>query len=531
MRHRRSVLVLVALAVVLAGCGGLPGSVPDTPDTGSVTTAPPTPPSTTAGPGPDGETPTPAPEATPTSFDYADPGRDRLGWEGGYWHNESVAVDRSDGLNDAELAAVVNRSMARVEYVRGLEFERPVPVEVISRAAYRNRTDGRSYSSADRLHQNVKWEATFMIGESTDALGVQDRNRGAAVRGFYSPADERIVVVSENASDPELDEITLAQELFHALQDQRFGLAGFDQSTRELHNARDGVIEGDGNYVDHLYEQRCGAEWDCLSPRESGSSSSSGGSPDVHVGLYQVTYQPYSDGVVFVQERRQRLGWDGVDALYERPPNSTEQTIHPALYGVDEPAPIAVPDRSADRWRVPDVGPVDYAAFGEAGLFVTLWYPSYVESQAAGRPRDVVIPYRAHLNYTPDGSELAELDPYSYSHPASAGWGRDRLVPYVTNDSAATNETGYVWKTVWDSPSDARQFADAYVALLAYHNATDVDAETDGPGTVYRIPEGEPFADAFRVVRANDTVVVTNAPSVAELRAVRDPPDAIRSEE
>ncbi|WP_237560395.1 hypothetical protein [Halolamina rubra] len=66
------------------------------------------------------------------------PGEDRLGWEDGYAATDSVAVDASDGLNESELDAVVARTMARVELIRGLEFEETVPVEVISREEFRN---------------------------------------------------------------------------------------------------------------------------------------------------------------------------------------------------------------------------------------------------------------------------------------------------------------------------------------------------------------------------------------------------------
>ncbi|MDX1748601.1 MAG: hypothetical protein R3324_21930, partial [Halobacteriales archaeon] len=35
-----------------------------------------------------------------------DPETDRLGWENGYWYNESITVDQSDGLSDEELDAI-----------------------------------------------------------------------------------------------------------------------------------------------------------------------------------------------------------------------------------------------------------------------------------------------------------------------------------------------------------------------------------------------------------------------------------------
>ncbi|HKL30417.1 MAG TPA: hypothetical protein VJ898_14260, partial [Natrialbaceae archaeon] len=55
-----------------------------------------------------------------------DPDEDVIGWENGYWYDESIDVDQSDGLSDAELDRFVARTMARVERIRGLEFRENV---------------------------------------------------------------------------------------------------------------------------------------------------------------------------------------------------------------------------------------------------------------------------------------------------------------------------------------------------------------------------------------------------------------------
>ncbi|MFB6191716.1 MAG: Hvo_1808 family surface protein [Haloarculaceae archaeon] len=487
-------VLLVAALVVSAGCSGALGIGTETPApepaaTDASPTAAPTAateaPAATSSPPP---SPTAATDAgasdgtdTPTASAVRppDPDADRLGWEGGLWYNETIAVDQSNGLNGTELDLVVNRSMARVERVRGLEFERSVPVEVISREELRERRADRyeNLSDAARLHHNVKLEALFFVPEDEDAVAVQRSSAVGGVGGFYVPAEDRITVVSENTTSPKLDEITLAQELFHALQDQRF--AGFNRQfnrsyangtlTTEAHNTYDAVTEGDGNYVDYLYEQRCDAEWDCLLP-----GGSSGGGGDVHVGLNIMGFQPYSDGPPFVRSVRQREGWDGVDALYDDPPESTEQVIHPAKYGEDPPTDVTVTDRSAAAWRVLEraddgvgIGYVQTSArnetFGETGIFAMFIYPGY---DSNGRTQ--LLSIRAFLNRAEDGEGLAAIDPLDYNGSYSTGWDGDTLVMYATDSSAATNETGYVWKTVWDSPADAREFRAGYEELLAY---------------------------------------------------------------
>jgi PGF-CTERM protein len=456
-----------------------------------------------------------AADAATTQEAPPDPDTDVLGWENGYWYNESIDVDPSDGLNDAELEAVVARSMARVEEVRGLEFDRTVPVEIYTREELRSELQQGSanVSAADRLHQNVKFEATFMVGESTDAVSVQQSNQGATVGGYYSPSEERIVVVSENAESPRLDEITLSQELFHALQDQQFDLSKFDYTTRELHNANDGIVEGDGNFVDYLYQQRCelpeddpDAWGDCLEDVPSAGSGGAAGAPP-NWGLSFLTFQPYSDGPPFVQSVYEAGGWEAVNEIYQNPPASTEQTIHPAKYGEDAPTPVNITDRSNERWSVLELeGGVDYAEFGEAGLASTFIYPTYASGGGG------LLAPNEFLNLNASGG-VDSFDPISYNLSWSSGWDGDKLLPYVTEDSAETNETGYVWKLHWDSPDEASEFYEGYQRLLEFHGATSAGEDT------YRIESG-PYADAFHVSVEGNTTTIVNAPTVEELSGV-----------
>lgn len=512
MRRRLGAVLLVAL-VVLAGCSSAPlGDSTTTTQEPSVTT-------TTDGTTEPWTTTTTEPPTTTSAMveEIEDPPSDRLGWENGYWYNETLDVNRTGGLNQSELNAVVARGMARVEVIRELEFEEDVPVEIINRSEFRNRTADRqgNRTANQTLHQDVKLEAMFFVGEGNSATQTQQETTSASVLGYFSPENESIVIVSDNPDSPEMNEITLSQELFHAIQERTFNPSNFTQNTEERHNAKSGIIEGDGNYVDYLYEQRCDGGWNCLEPTASPGSGDGGGA-DPHVGLLALRLQPYSDGPPFVEDIYEAEGWEGVNEVYDQPPESTEQTIHPEKYLVDSPTNVTIEDRSGDEWYVPDQGEghIDYAQFGEAGLFAMLWYPSHLESQAEGTPTDVIIPYREFFNGGP-----GELNRYNYDHPATAGWDGDKLLPYSSDESAETNETGYVWKTVWDSEEDAKEFAEAYESLLEYHDAESVPGQL---GT-YRIDDGE-FADAFSVTRSGTNVTIVNAPSVDELSEIRDGP-------
>ncbi|ERG89502.1 MAG: PGF-CTERM archaeal protein-sorting signal [halophilic archaeon J07HX5] len=466
-------------------------------------------------------------DVTPTQTDpaendstLADPNEDVLGWEDGYWYNESVSVDQSDGLNESELAAVVSRSMARVEEVRGLEFQDRVPVDIISRDEYQTDNAARFENTSDRfrVHQNTKFEALFFVNESTDAVAVQESTRGATVLGFYSPSDDQITIVSENTTSPRMDEITLSQELFHALQGQVFN--AYEQeyypgTTREENNAINGLIEGDGNYVDQLYQERCEADWDCLLPQNTGG----GGGGDVNIGINVLNLPGYTEGPEFVQQLYEQDGWEAVNDLYDQPPASTEQYIDTSSYPDEAPADFSVDDRSADDWEVLELegnDSVNYAEFGQAGLFTMLWYATYEETVATQTRATVGDLSYSDLFETNQQGEIKDIGGYNYSHPAVSGFAGDRLLPYVPDQNASRSEAGYVWELRWDTPDDAQAFRTSYQELLEYRGATEVDQREE----TYRIPDEAGFGDAFYLTQQDNTVTIVNAPTVDDLSGI-----------
>jgi len=505
--------VVVALALVLAGCStgfqGSPGAetTPEPSGTDAPTDAPEpetptpasTPPSTTEGP-PD------------SSFDFADPPEDRLGWEAGVWYNESLDITPEDGLNSTELNATVARAMARVEVVRQDEFTERVPVTVIDRETYRrNFTEGSNYTDTFRRFDNTKFEALFLIGEDRDALAVQNANRESSVLGFYSPREDEIVVVSESETPTLNTEFTLAHELVHALQDQKFDLTEYRAPTRDAANGQSGVTEGEANFVQSRYEDRCEAEWDCLNVSTDGS----GAPGDLHLGVYFVSLFPYTDGPGFVESRYEQGGWTAVDELYANVPASSEQIIYPDRYGTDEPVEVGLEDTNSGGWerlrpdapRPNGVRP-DYGTLGQSALssmFAYTLYDDYNESRVVG-PRE-------WLNVDADG-EVNSSDPLNYGLPVTEGWDGDRLHVYA-NPDAGPNETAYVWRIVWDDASEAEEFVEGYRALLAHWGGDRVS----GSPNHWRIDSG-PFEDSFYIDVEEDTVTVVNAPSEDDLGEV-----------
>jgi hypothetical protein len=465
-----------------------------------------------AAPGtPPGATPNQVTDATAAAANGtdapADPESDVVGWENGRWHNESLDVDASDGLDREESARLLNRTIARVEVLRGVEFTEPVDLN------FRTRSEVAPLFTAGNVSQpaavNAYYEALGLVGEDRDAVDVLREKQAGGAEAFVvtrpTPqldlqAGDVTVVLDDGQSA--YAETTLAHELVHTLQVQQLEFPYASAvSSADSFNARRGVVEGEASHVGYLYQRRCGTEWDCVSPESSESS----GLSTAARGVLFLDVVRYSAGGEFVASLRDDGGWSAVTDAYDRLPASTEQVIHPGRYPDDTPRDVTVADSSGGDWR-----PVPAAAdtVGESGLFTMLWYPSVASGES------VVMSQRAAVNRS-----LRSQRPfvYGYDHPATTGWDGDRLVPYLSG-SAGENETAFVWQTAWDSPEDAAEFREAYLRLLEHRGATPVEGRQD----TFRIPDDRRFGDAFYINQDGETLTVVNAPTVEELSAVRN---------
>jgi|AntRauTorcE11898_2_1112593.scaffolds.fasta_scaffold05012_3 hypothetical protein len=491
----RRAALLVAVCFLLAGCAGLAPAA----DTSTAT------PETTATPEQDDSTNA---SAAVSHTERPDPETDTLGWEDGYWHDDPIAVNASDGLNASERDRAISRAMARVEMIRGLEFEESVNVSVVSRSNYSS-GDGRNADEAFRRFDNAKFEALYLIGTQNDSLDEQEETLDQAVAGFYSPGRGDIVLVS-NSDSPQFDgERTLAHELVHALQDQHFNLSNSNVETRDAYNGRNGLIEGDARTVEQVYLDRCGEDWSCLPSEQSGpgqapDDATEASAPDIHLGVYILEYFPYSDGIGFVRSLRAGGDWTAVNDAFESPPTSARPVIYPEEYDQFEPRDVELTDRTSNGWeRVRPSTRADHATLGQSALTAMFAYTLYDDYN-----RSAVISPRTFLNFDGAGS-VNMTDPFNYDLPATRGWAGDRMHVYQRAD-----ETGYVWRLGWDSPTDAQRFADKYEQLLSHWGGSQ------RPAGHWEIAADSPFTGAVDVTVDGDIVTIVSGPSADTLKDI-----------
>jgi hypothetical protein len=448
-----------------------------------------------------GYQPTSAPDRSPQPSDPP------LGYYNGYWYNDTFDLDAEQGLSPGEKAAVVSRAMARIQLLRGMRFEEDIDIEIITRDEFNEEFDDVWHEPPPdrRLLDNAQHEALFLVGPDKDVVDVRRTNRGGVVLGFYQPSRERIVIVSGNDPATLDDEITLAHELLHALQDQRFGLASFDDSTLDSINARNGLVEGDAVVVQRAYERNCeSGEWECV---EIDTTSGSALPPDFHWGVYFLGFFPYAEGPEFVEYHRDRGGWEAVNPIYDDIPTASATIVSPETYRTDTHGEATIEDQNTPRWeRVTVANGPDAATVGQAGLASMFAYTAYAGDSPGVIDRD------QFRNQDSDGFEA----PYDYDIEYASGWHADRLHAYEHD-----NQTAYVWNVTFVDEANATTFHDGYEQVLKHWRG---DRQTVADGTVWTFDGSEGrFSGAVWVERDGNAVTVVKAPNVSEIESVYAP--------
>jgi len=267
-----------------------------------------------------------------------------------------------------------------------------------------------------------------VLPEGTDLASLAGSFTAISAGATYSPLDKQVLIV-----DKLRDHSLLTHEFTHALQDQHFDLMkllfarpyNFDRAESLF-----AVIEGDAMNVQRRMEQ---GEAYGRRPLEDIQKQErdrfAGYLKEVGAFFPPLLTESfifrYRDGARFVEGVRRARGQSGVDALFERPPVSTEQILHPEKYEANEqPRDVQVDDAvfGANGWES-----VTSTALGEVGVRGLLM-AGVLEKEATR---------------------------------AATGWGGDRA--YLFERPGGTPL--FVWKTVWDRPVEAQEFFDAYNSL------------------------------------------------------------------
>lgn len=302
------------------------------------------------------------------------------------------------------------RTLAKVSEMRGIVSTKPVPGVKLEREQLVARVKDkalREYPPESLRREGMLLQIVGLAPRSFDYLGEMLKLLGAQLEGFYEPKNGTMYLASE-LRGPEA-RATLAHELVHALQDQKWDLrrrSDYKPGHGDESMALACLAEGDATSL--MLDFVMGPDKSALEiPSEALREFMTTGmnmGDDIqtvpHI-LRSTLVAPYIEGVGLVHEMRRKGGWRQVDRVWERPPATTEQVLHPEKWESNEAAlVVAAPTAIAigDGWKKDDED-----TYGELGFALT----------------------------------FAEWMVDADARTAASGWGGDRTAVYSKGDELA----------------------------------------------------------------------------------------------
>lgn len=350
----------------------------------------------------------------------------------------------SDVPAEGPTPPVIADVMKEVERLRGFDYAHPVvaqPVEQQEIAEDLVAYADVAYPREQYERRSLAWDTIGVIPDGTSLRAAYENYGSSQVIGFYDTLTGELKFIGSQSPTP-LERITLAHELTHAIDDQRFGLEQLDLLGAECRDEQSAaaiaVVEGNATFFMLRWAETF------LTPEEqvrvgieaAQQDTSTEGIPPF---IVQLQAWSYDQGLRFIGALESRGGVDAVDTAFEDFPVSTEQIIHPERYPNDVPTPVDVADLSGelgDGWE-----DLDVMTIGEAWLSLAL---------------DLRL----------DGSEARE---------ATAGW--DGGVYRAWSDG---RDAAVLLSTEWDSEADAQDFAAAMQQWIVAGEDLGTVLEPDG---------------------------------------------------
>ena len=246
---------------------------------------------------------------------------------------------------------------AQVQELRGLTAKRPVDPKLLDETTLKTNIEKSFLTSnpPEVLAANQRiYELMGLVPKGTDLKALYLKLLASQVAGYYDDKTKELYVVSRSGGLGPTERVTFAHEFDHALQDQAFGLTNLDldavgQGDRSL--AALAVPEGDATLLMTLWMQGHLGPADLIQLLKDSSDPAQQQILDQMPPLLRESLTfPYTAGLQFVSNARAAGGWAAVDALYAKPPASTEQVLHPEKYAAGEaPIKVAFPADLAKR--------------------------------------------------------------------------------------------------------------------------------------------------------------------------------------
>jgi len=321
-----------------------------------------------------------------------------------------------------------------VEQWRELSLPESLPIEFLTRRQLQEQWREEAYDKAaiEAVEtQQEFYRAMGLIDPTVDLGDAAFDAQTDGLLGYYAPEEKTMYIVAESVNMFAQEEMTLAHEYVHALQDYHFDLSTFleSEASADALLAARSLPEGDARLVEDLFtfENITQDQLDYTVYRYLFEEHPQIEGVSPALGIF--TYFPYSAGEYFVIYLfiEGNYTWDKVNQAYRHPPVSSEQVMHPEKYLAGEiPTPVNLPDLApvlTETWHE-----IDRDVLGEVGFLV--WLADQVEEQLA-------------------------ID-------GAAGWDGDAYALWV--DDAEHRLLAEL--SVWETDTDAAEFLEAFSTYM-----------------------------------------------------------------
>ena len=341
----------------------------------------------------------------------------------------------------------------RLSSARNLKFINDVSIGVVTRENIKSHIENNlqqnmgkkledislAYAKLGILPRGVDLRTNLLSFYSSQTLAFYDsRTKEVFLAGDPNEG-------SDTAMLGEAHEKLIVHELTHALQDQHFllgsRLRALDNGDKAL--ALRSIAEGDAVLTEYAYSfggmiggmngWLSGYIRQVFNPGVAEKIL-----PDTPALIRDKLLFQHRAGTMFLSHLLGKHGWSPINHIYEHPPLSTEQVLHPAKY-----------------FEVPDP-PTRLILNDLSGLFSPEWRE--MENDTLG---ELVVQCLFEQFLGPSEATVV-----------ANGWDGDRFVAYRNGD-----EVAFIWATVWDSSKDAGEFYDKYQEILSVkYGAGSVDS-------------------------------------------------------
>lgn len=354
--------------------------------------------------------------------------------------------------------ALAARVAKKTVSLRGLPFQHKAPVEQINSVQLEQFLHNELVRAYPAGRLQAYQECLRLLGLISPTTALEQTMLGLMqeqVAGLYDYHTDTLYLMENAPFSPPLQEMILAHELCHALQNQHFHLADTNienTSNEDRQLASAALAEGDASLLMMRYVAVRKDPESFVSEVFSTFAVDQKAFNAAPASLQSWLLFPYLRGILFLLETcqeeeeplaledldGQNISWECVNEVWRDPPVSTEQILHPDKYYSaprDEPIEIQVHDLVqllGAGWTKAIEN-----TFGELGLRLVL--------------ETCVLPTRAQR--------------------CAAGWGGDRYALLHSGEG----KTVLLWRTVWDEAGEAEEFFPAVQRVLGALKTDQID--------------------------------------------------------